>query len=237
MTDRTQPTAPAPSPVHALTDRLREMYPAVFCEPRTPLKVGIYEDILAAHPDIDAMVLSRVLRWWTCGINYQAALMWRMPRVGLDGVPCGLVDDSVVKGAILHVARCLKLPPDRIDVRKLHPDYRRAKHILLTTEPETALPDDQRAFVADLLSHHPNAADKFGAGLAEIRVTKEARGGCKFMAVRVDGSSDDFSLLKCFNHLRNQVKLPAAAPKKAETTAGKPPAPAQADTAMIATAA
>jgi ProP effector len=58
---------------------------------RRPLKVGIFHDIVAAAPDIEAKQIKRALRWYVSGMHYLANLQEGAVRVGLDGVPAGTV--------------------------------------------------------------------------------------------------------------------------------------------------
>jgi hypothetical protein len=57
------------------------------------------------------------------------------------------------------------------------------------------------AFLRELLARHPRAAEKIGVGVSHFVVTTDAvwhktRG---FVIVRTDGSSTDFSFMKCLN--------------------------------------
>lgn len=53
------------------------------------------------------------------------------------------------------------------------------------------------AFLLDLLSKHPHATEKAGAGVKHFTVEK-AKGGTQcFYITRVDGSRSDFSFMKC----------------------------------------
>jgi hypothetical protein len=57
---------------------------------------------------------------------------------------------------------------------------------------------DDLTFVLALLALHPKAAEKVGTGVAGIRVVQEATWGTRhFELVRTDGSTTDFSFMKC----------------------------------------
>jgi len=55
-----------------------------------------------------------------------------------------------------------------------------------------------RRFMLDLLSCHPDAEQKVGVGVASIEVRRNKTfGHCEFWLTRVDGTETDFSFLKC----------------------------------------
>lgn len=73
-----------------LVELLREMFPAVFCDPPVPLAIGIYTELVAA---LDGMAtgqeLGRALRWWTTRNGYRNAVAHLEMRRHLDGSPAG----------------------------------------------------------------------------------------------------------------------------------------------------
>jgi sRNA-binding protein len=64
---------------------LREHYPLVFTK-YTPLKVGIFEDILIENPAIDPIFLSRFLHFHTNKTKYLKILARHNYRYDLQGV-------------------------------------------------------------------------------------------------------------------------------------------------------
>lgn len=71
---------------------LREQYPDLFGDHPPPLKIGIHDDLLARHPDIDRPGLKRALALHTGRFSYQKALTKPgAARVDLDGNPAGEV--------------------------------------------------------------------------------------------------------------------------------------------------
>ncbi|GAB4071708.1 ProQ/FinO family protein [Ancylobacter sonchi] len=75
-------------------DILAERFPRCFMpkgEPKLPLKIGIYNDIKAAAPDIGGRRLFLALRDYTTGGTYLAAMREGADRIGLDGWPDGKV--------------------------------------------------------------------------------------------------------------------------------------------------
>lgn len=62
------------------------------------------------------------------------------------------------------------------------------------------LTGDALETVLCLLAHHPDAANKIGSGVANIRVRRESVWGTRHFEIeRVDGSTTDFSFKKCLS--------------------------------------
>lgn len=83
----------APERLEAL---LRELAPAVFCDPPRPLAIGIHETLIELLAgEFDAVTIRRFLLIWTRQSAYREALVAAAavggPRYDLDGVPCGVV--------------------------------------------------------------------------------------------------------------------------------------------------
>ena len=79
---------------HALA-RFRALFPAVFCDPPVPLKIGVHEELIALTagefmPD----EIGAALRLWVRQPGYQKAVAAGGPRYGLDGSPAGAVADT-----------------------------------------------------------------------------------------------------------------------------------------------
>lgn len=75
----------------------------------------------------------------------------------------------------------------------------RVRGILYGAVEGEALPSQDFAFVLDLLLRHPRANEKIGCGVRDIRVetNRTWRAQRYFRLCRVDGTSTDFSFLKC----------------------------------------
>jgi ProP effector len=85
-----QITTPENSPYAWLT----EHYPAAFPRERPdirPLKIGIREDIQAAHPELDPGEARRMLACWCGRPSYQRAVRRGGPRIDLAGEAAGEV--------------------------------------------------------------------------------------------------------------------------------------------------
>ncbi len=61
------------------------------------------------------------------------------------------------------------------------------------------LPPDEFTLIRDLLQRHPEASKKIGCGLLHITTATACYGTIHFLAVRVDGSSTDFSYASCLD--------------------------------------
>lgn len=73
---------------------LVERFPRCFMpkgKRKLPLKVGIYQDVRSAAPDISARRLKDALHDYTTGRTYLRALVAGAHRVDLDGWPDGVV--------------------------------------------------------------------------------------------------------------------------------------------------
>lgn len=55
-----------------------------------------------------------------------------------------------------------------------------------------------KALVITALRRHPKAKQKFGAGINDIVVSKYVYGSRCYFVIRADGTTEDFSLRKCF---------------------------------------
>ena len=63
---------------------------------RTPLAVGIHQELIAALPDVKPWRIRQLLRWWQGSDQgaYWRALLQGGPRYHLDGTPSGEVTDQ-----------------------------------------------------------------------------------------------------------------------------------------------
>jgi sRNA-binding protein len=118
MTTPQDPTAPsvpkrgkaaarkAPRPVHPLLQKLFELYPRLFGARFLPLKVGVYEDLVAAHPEaLPAAELKVALGLHTRSTRYIEAVASGLPRHDLQAKPVEPAAPEHVHHAILEVFR------------------------------------------------------------------------------------------------------------------------------------
>jgi len=69
---------------------------------------------------------------------------------------------------------------------------------LLNGQPLMAvIPEPHHSFLLALLSRHPRAAEKIGAGIEYFTVEPALHGTRCFNLTRVDGTKADFSSFKC----------------------------------------
>lgn len=105
----------APRPVHPLLEKLYELYPGLFGARFLPLKIGVFEDLVAAHPDaLPASELKVALGLHTRSTRYIEAVASGLPRHDLRGQPVGQLAPEHVHHAILELyKRRLGKAPDQ----------------------------------------------------------------------------------------------------------------------------
>ncbi|MGZ5181102.1 MAG: ProQ/FinO family protein [Ramlibacter sp.] len=97
---------PAPRPTHPLLQTLWELYPGLFGARFLPLKLGIFEEMRAAHPDrLPAEELKVALGLHTRSNRYLEAVASGLPRHDLAGQPVEPVAPEHVHHAILELYR------------------------------------------------------------------------------------------------------------------------------------
>ncbi len=96
-----RPASPAKPDVFPVLEKLAELYPHLFGTVFVPLKRGIFQDLLAAHPTIfEKEVLKNALAFHTRSNRYLGAIAAGKPRHDLQG-------KVVEKMAPLHVYQAL----------------------------------------------------------------------------------------------------------------------------------
>ncbi|MDB5898839.1 MAG: hypothetical protein JWP22_1809 [Ramlibacter sp.] len=94
----------APRPVHPLLQKLFELYPQLFGARFLPLKVGIYQDLLAAHPEaLPAAELKVALGLHTRSTRYIEAVASGLARHDLQARPVEPVAPEHVHHAIFEL--------------------------------------------------------------------------------------------------------------------------------------
>lgn len=94
----------APRPVHPLLQKLFELYPRLFGARFLPLKIGVFEDLVAAHPQaLPAADLKVALGLHTRSTRYIEAVASGLPRHDLQGKPTEPVAPEHVHHAILEL--------------------------------------------------------------------------------------------------------------------------------------
>jgi hypothetical protein len=73
----------------------------------------------------------------------------------------------------------------------------RCQSILHSAPLGSPLREEDDCYLREILPHHPDAAEKIGAGIAHIEVRANGWGGRTFWIVRADGTETDFSFESC----------------------------------------
>jgi ProP effector len=96
----------APRPVHPLLQKLFELYPRLFGARFLPLKLGVFQDLVAAHPEaLPAAELKVALGLHTRSTRYIEAVASGLPRHDLQAKPVEPVAPEHVHHAILELYR------------------------------------------------------------------------------------------------------------------------------------
>src|SRR5688572_10152840 len=98
------PARKAPRPVHPLLHKLFELYPRLFGARFLPLKVGVFEELVAAHPAVlPAPELKVALGLHTRSTRYIEAVASGLARHDLQARPVEPVAPEHVHHAILEL--------------------------------------------------------------------------------------------------------------------------------------
>jgi len=98
--------AQPPAAVNPVLEKLFELYPKLFGARFLPLKLGVYEDLLARHPDVfKPEELKVVMGLHARSTRYLDSVVAGHPRHDLDGAPVEPVAPEHVHHAILEVFR------------------------------------------------------------------------------------------------------------------------------------
>ncbi|WP_120970584.1 ProQ/FinO family protein [Comamonas sp.] len=95
----------APRPLNPLLEQLAQWHPALFGEQLLPFKRGIFEDLLAAHPELDKEALKSALQQHTRSGRYLAAMASGQARHDLSGQPVEATLPEHVHHALIEVFR------------------------------------------------------------------------------------------------------------------------------------
>lgn len=96
----------APARHHPMLDQLAALYPALFGAEFLPMKRGIFQDLLEAHPDtLDKDGLKAALALHTRSTRYLTAVASGHPRCDLSGQPVEELAPEHVHHALVEVFR------------------------------------------------------------------------------------------------------------------------------------
>ena len=79
-----------------------------FAQPGQPLKIGIRNDVIARHPELQPGLIARALRTYTRSVGYLKTLKAGAVRIDLEGNPVGTVtaaDEADAEWKIAKAAR------------------------------------------------------------------------------------------------------------------------------------
>jgi len=97
---------PAPARQHPVLDQLATLVPVLFGETLLPLKRGIFEDLLAAHPEaLDKESLKVALGLHARSTRYLTVVASGLPRHDLSGQPVEDLTPEQVHHALIEVFR------------------------------------------------------------------------------------------------------------------------------------
>ena len=92
-------------PANPLLEQLAQWHPALFGEQLVPFKRGIFEDLMAAHPELDKEALKAAIQQHTRSGRYLAAMASGQPRHDLNGQPVEATLPEHVHHALIEVFR------------------------------------------------------------------------------------------------------------------------------------
>lgn len=95
----------AARPPNPLLEQLAQWHPALFGEQLVPFKRGIFEDLLAAHPELEKEALKTALQQHTRSGRYLAAMASGQQRHDLNGQPVEATLPEHVHHALIEVFR------------------------------------------------------------------------------------------------------------------------------------
>src|SRR4051794_32867161 len=95
----------APPRIHPMLETLAQLYPGLFGKDFLPLKRGIFQDLLEAHPDLDRGALKEALAQHTRSTRYLTAIAAGLQRHSLQGEAVEAMAPEHVYHALLEVFR------------------------------------------------------------------------------------------------------------------------------------
>ena len=97
----------------AMQETLVQRFPAAFKpqgQPRLPLKIGIYDDIISLAPDLPEAEVKNAIRLYVNQRFYNRVIIEGAPRVDLNGEPAGLVTAEQAAWAKIKLGRSSAKP-------------------------------------------------------------------------------------------------------------------------------
>ena len=88
--------------------QLAELYPNCFRQPGQPLKIGIRNDVIARHPELQPGLIASALRTYTRSVGYLKTLKAGAVRIDLEGNPVGTVTAADEADAERKIAKATR---------------------------------------------------------------------------------------------------------------------------------
>jgi ProQ/FINO family len=94
--------------MHEGIAQLAELDPNCFRQPNQPLKIGIHNDIIARHPELQPGLIASALRTYTRSVGYLETRKSGAARIDLEGNPVGTVTAADEADAERKIARAAR---------------------------------------------------------------------------------------------------------------------------------
>ena len=220
-----RPAGPAPTRQHPVLDQLATLYPALFGETLLPLKRGIFEDLLAAHPEaLDKDSLKAALALHARSTRYLTVVASGLQRHNLAGEPVESLTPEQVHHALIEVFR-RRGTRSREDLRP------KLRQRILQAYEASGLPRDA---YAERVRGRDDEVNQLTSDALTVAATREAREEALLRAFDASGKTlNEFADMyglhvldanRTLERARARLSRPAtpAAPTNPETTVDTP---------------
>lgn len=219
-----RPAGQAPARPHPVLDQLAELVPTLFGETLLPLKRGIYEDLLAAHPGVlDKDSLKTALALHARSSRYLTVVASGLQRHDLSGQPVEALTPEQVHHALIEVFR-RRGARSREDLRP------KLRQRILQAYEASGLPRDA---YAERVRGRDEEVNQLTQDALTVAATREAREEALLRAFDASGKTvEAFADMYGMHVLEANRTLERA--RALQTRQTPPPAP---DTAAVTSAA
>ena len=220
-----RPAGQAPARQHPVLDQLATLYPALFGETLLPLKRGIFEDLLAAHPEaLDKDSLKAALALHARSTRYLTVVASGLQRHNLAGEPVESLTPEQVHHALIEVFR-RRGARSREDLRP------KLRQRILQAYEASGLPRDE---YAERVRGRDDEVNQLTSDALTVAATREAREEALLRAFDASGKTlNEFADMyglhvldanRTLERARARLSRPAtpAAPTNPETTVDAP---------------
>ena len=220
-----RPAGQAPARQHPVLDQLATLYPALFGETLLPLKRGIFEDLLAAHPEaLDKDSLKAALALHARSTRYLTVVASGLQRHNLAGEPVESLTPEQVHHALIEVFR-RRGARSREDLRP------KLRQRILQAYEASGLPRDE---YAERVRGRDDEVNQLTSDALTVAATREAREEALLRAFDASGKTlNEFADMyglhvldanRTLERARARLSRPTipAAPTSPETTVDAP---------------